>query len=46
MPNTTELIESLETYQDEKAILKITEQELNSKYEKDRPGYFKEYTKC
>jgi hypothetical protein len=34
----------LETYQDGKVILKITEKELNSRYEKDRPGYFRGYT--
>jgi hypothetical protein len=36
--------ELLETYQDGKAILKITEEDLNSKYEKDRPDYFRQYT--
>jgi hypothetical protein len=34
MPNTRVDRELLETYQDGKAILKITEQELKSKYEK------------
>ena len=32
--------ELLEEYQDGKVKLKITEQELNSKYKRDRPGYF------
>ena len=30
----------LETYHDGKVTLKITEQELKSKYEKDSPEYF------
>jgi hypothetical protein len=32
--------ELLEEYQDGKVKLKITEEELNSKYRRDRPGYF------
>ena len=32
--------ELLEEYQDGKVKLKITEQELNSKNKRDRPGYF------
>lgn len=32
--------ELLEEYQDGKVKLKITEQELNSKYKRDHPGYF------
>jgi hypothetical protein len=32
--------ELLETYQDGKVKLRINEQELKSKYEKDSPGYF------
>ena len=32
--------ELLETYQDGKVTLRINEQELKSKYEKDSPGYF------
>jgi hypothetical protein len=32
--------ELLEEYKDGKVKLKITEEELNSKYRRDRPGYF------
>lgn len=32
--------ELLEKYQDGKVKLKITEQELKSKYKRDHPGYF------
>jgi hypothetical protein len=32
--------ELLEKYQDRKIKLRISEQELNSKYRSDRPGYF------
>jgi hypothetical protein len=32
--------ELLEKYQDGKVKLKITEQDLNSKYKRDHPGYF------
>jgi hypothetical protein len=32
--------ELLETYQDGKVKLRINEQQLKSKYEKDSPGYF------